>query len=661
VTVAAAGFPHPPAGPFSRMREKGVYAAGFVVLLLLFLLMGAGARAETPALQETPSLAAAVAAGELPPVADRLPKVPRVIDLAATGRTVGRHGGTLRLLMGDQRDIRYMTIYGYARLVVFNTRTELEPDILESYDETDGRIFTLHLRPGHKWSDGQPFTAEDFRYWWEDVANNNRLSPGGPPQAMLMYGKPPKFEVLDPLTVRYTWDDPNPVFLPALAGAQPLYIFMPAHYLKQFHIKYADQAALAAAIKRERVRDWGALHERMSRQYRPENPALPTLEPWVNTTESPSELYVFKRNPYFHRIDEAGHQLPYIDTVTMTLSTPSLIPAKVGSGEADLQARYLRFDNYTFLKEAAKRNDYTIRLWKRAEGAYLTLRPNLNAADPVWRKVFRDVRVRRALSLAINRSDINRVVFFGLATEAGNSVLPESSLYRPRFAKAYTNYDPEEANRLLDQAGLDKRDSDGVRLLPDGRRMAFTVAAAGDNPDETDMLELVADDWLKIGVKIFPRSTQRDLFRRKIALGETLMSVWQGHDNGIPGPDTEPDDLAPTSPMQFQWPKWGLYVESNGREGRPVDDPAAQQLLTLYRDWRHSKTTAERRAIWEKMLAISAEQVFTIGIVSETAQPVVVSNRLHNVPEKGLYSFEPGAFFGMYQPDTFWFEQPAGG
>jgi peptide/nickel transport system substrate-binding protein len=624
--------------------------------LLALMLAGAAALAGMPVAQETPSLARAVAAGELPPVAERLPKVPRVIDFTGTGRTIGKPGGTLRLLMGDQRDIRYMTIYGYARLVVFNTKSELEPDILESYEEKDGRIFTLHLRPGHKWSDGQPFTAEDFRYWWEDVANNARLNPGGPPPAMLMYGKPPKFEILDPLTVRYTWDDPNPVFLPALAGAQPLYIFMPAHYLKQFHVKYADPNKLAATIKSERVRDWGSLHERMSRQYRPENPALPTLEPWINTTESPSELYVFKRNPYFHRLDTAGYQLPYIDTVKMALSTPSLIPAKVGSGESDLQARYLRFDNYTFLKEAEARNGYKVRLWKRAEGAYLTLRPNLNATDPVWRGVFRDVRVRRALSLGINRGDINRVVFFGLATEAGNSVLPESPLYRERDAKLYTQYDPAAANRLLDEAGLGRRDADGVRLLPDGRRMAFTVEAAGDNPDETDMLELVADNWLKIGVKSFPRSTQRDLFRRKIALGETLMSVWQGHDNGIPGPDTEPDDLAPTSPMQFQWPKWGLYVESNGREGHPIDDPAAKELLSLYRGWRRSETTEQRRAIWEKMLAISAEQVFTIGIVCETAQPVAVSDRLRNVPEVGLYSFEPGAFFGMYQPDTFWFD-----
>jgi peptide/nickel transport system substrate-binding protein len=451
------------------------------------------------------------------------------------------------------------------------------------------------------------------------------------------------------------------VFLPALAGAQPLYIFMPAHYLKQFHVKYADPNKLAATIKGERVRDWGALHERMSRQYRPENPELPTLEPWVNTTAPPSELFVFQRNPYFHRVDEAGRQLPYIDTVSVTLSTPSLIPAKVGSGDADLQARYLRFDNYTFLKEAEGRNDYKVRLWKRAEGAYLTLRPNLNAADPVWRAVFRDVRVRRALSLGINRRDINRVVFFGLAIEAGNAVLPESPLYRERFAKAYTSYDPAAANRLLDQAGLAKRDEDGVRLLPDGRRMEFTVEAAGDNPDETDMLELVAHDWLKIGVKIFPRATQRDLFRRKIALGDILMSVWQGYDNGIPGPDTEPDELAPTSPMQFQWPQWGLYVESGGRDGHPVDDPAAQELLKLYRDWRRSETTAQRRSIWDAMLSISAEQVFTIGLVAETAQPVVVSNRLRNVPDEGLYSFEPGAFFGMYQPDTFWFDDRRGG
>ncbi len=627
-----------------------------MLMCLLALLALAPASAEPlPAWQETPCLAADVTAGKLPPIAERLPDQPRFIDLKAMGREIGQPGGALRLLMGDARDIRYMTIYSYARLVVFNTRSELEPDILQSIDVDQGRIFTLHLRKGHKWSDGEPFTAEDFRYFWEDVANNDRLTPGGPPMAMLAHGLPPKFEVIDPQTVRYSWEFPNPVFLPALAGANPLYIYMPAHYLKQFHPRYADKDALAAAIKTARVRDWGALHERMSRQYRPENPNLPTLDPWVNTTPMPAELFVFKRNPYFHRVDRAGHQLPYIDSVRMSLATPSLIPAKVGSGESDLQARYLRFDNYTFLKEAEKRNGYRVDLWKRAEGAWVAVLPNMNAADPVWRAVLRDARVRQALSLSINRRDINRVIFFGLAKESANTVLPESSLYQERFARAYAQYDPHEADRLLDEAGLAKRDSEGTRLLPDGRPMELTVETAGEGTEESDVLELISDDWRKIGVKIFPRSTQSDVFRRRLITGQTIMSVWQGFDNGIPGPDTEPDELAPSRPTQYGWPRWGQYIESKGREGDPVDDPAAQQLVDLHQAWRHSTTHDERRRIWEKMLEIQAEQVFSIGIVNQTAQPVVVSNRLRNVPSAGLFSFEPGAFFGLYQPDTFWF------
>ena len=264
--------------------------------------------------------------------------------------------------MGDQRDLRMMTIYSYARLIVFDEKLQIVPDILQSFDVQDDKVFTFHLRPGHKWSDGQPFTAEDFRYYFEDVANNPKLSPTGLNLALLVNGKGPKFEVLDPLTVRYTWADANPGFLPALAAAAPLFIFMPAHYLKQFNAKYADKAVLAEEVRKARVRDWAALHERMSRQYRPENPDLPTLDPWMNTTAAPAELFVFNRNPYFHRVDELGQQLPYMDEVRMSLGTTSLIPAKAESGEADLQARYLNFEDYTFLKRAEKVNGYDVRL-----------------------------------------------------------------------------------------------------------------------------------------------------------------------------------------------------------------------------------------------------------------------------------------------------------
>lgn len=627
-------------------------------------LLGTGAALLAPRLGlagvetliDSPALADQVAAGKLPALAERLPTSPRLIEVAAMGRSPGRHGGTMRMLMGDQRDIRMMTIYGYTRLVVYDDKLELAPDVLESYEAEQGRIFTLRLRPGHRWSDGHPLTAEDFRYWWEDVANNKRLSPGGPPQAMVISGEKPSFEILDPQTIRYSWSQPNPVFLPALAGAQPLYIAMPAHYLKQFHQRYAGKEELEQKVKTIRVKDWGSLHERFSRQYRPENPDLPTLDPWRNTTSIPAERFTFVRNPYFHRVDENGRQLPYVDEVTLTIGSSSLIPAKTAAGDADLQARYLRFEDYTFLKSAAKRMNFEVKLWKRAEGASFALMPNLNAIDPVWRELNRDLRYRRALSLAINRRDINRVIFFGLAKESGNTALPESPLYDETLAKLNMTPDLAEANRLLDEIGLSNRDGEKIRLFPDGRRLEFTIETAGASTEETDILDLIKQDFIAIGIKIHPRSSQLDVFRRRILAGQTIMSGWTGMDNALVAAEMEPDALAPTSPSQFNWPRWGQYFESGGREGEAPDIAEAKELVALYRAWRHSTTHQERREIWQRMLKINAEQLFTIGVVNATLQPVVVSTRLKNVPDKGLYSFEPGAFFGRYMPDTFWFE-----
>ena len=335
---------------------------------------------------EPPALKADVDAGSLPPVAERVPAPPRVIDLVKLGRKTGRYGGQIRMLMGKQKDVKMMTVYGYARLVGFNEKFELVPDILESYEVEEGRIFTFRLRSGHKWSDGQPFTTEDFRYYWEDFANNPELSKGGPPRQMLVDGKPPKVEYIDATTIRYSWDAPNPEFLPAIAGASPLFIYKPKHYLKQFHPKYQDAAKLEQMVKESKLRGWTSLHFRKGRQYRPENPDMPTLQPWHATTTPPAQRFVFARNPFFHRVDTKGHQLPYVDQVVLYMGSTSLIPAKTGAGDTDLQARYIRFDNFTFLKAAEERNNIKVHLWRTAKGSQVALFPNLNTKDPAWRK-----------------------------------------------------------------------------------------------------------------------------------------------------------------------------------------------------------------------------------------------------------------------------------
>lgn len=584
------------------------------------------------------------------------PSEPRVVNFSAMNKEIGKRGGSIDMLMAKQKDIRQITIYGNARLVAYDQSFNLAPDILKSAQTQDNKTFTLTLREGHKWSDGTPFTTEDFRYWWEDVANNKELNPSGIPRQMLVAGEGPTFEVIDEKTVRYSWENVNPLFLTALAGARPLYIYMPAHYMKQWHVKYSEPAFLESQIEKEQVQGWTNLHQRFGRQYRPENPAMPTLQPWAQTTDLPSERIIFKRNEYFHRVDPEGTQLPYLDEVIVNLASSSIIPAKAGTGESDLQGRYLRFDNYAFLKKGSEDGGYNVRLWPSGKGSEMVLLPNMNTKDEAFRTAFQDARVRRALSLGIDRVEINEAIFFGLGRTDANSVLPSSPLYKDEYARAWADFDQDKANALLDEAGYDKRDSENIRLLPDGRPFEIIVETEGDSQD-TDILQLIADHWRGIGIKLFIKPSQRDILRGRVANGETVMSTWEGLNRGLATPQMNPEELAPVSPIQGQWPAWGQYHETKGNAGEKPTLPEVQRLSELYSAWRTAGTPDKQREIWEEMLSIFTDQVFTIGIVSGGLQPIVVSNKLKNVPEEGVWAFEPTLYFGHYLPDTFWLDE----
>jgi peptide/nickel transport system substrate-binding protein len=595
--------------------------------------------------------------GELPPINARLPQVPRVVNLSAMGRKPGTHGGSVRMLIGGPKDIRYMTIFGYARLVGYDENLNLQPDILQSYEVAEGRIFTFHLRPGHRWSDGEPLTAEDFRYCFEDVLMHEKLSPGGLSPYLRAGGEGPVFEVIDAYTVRYAWREPNPDFLPRLAAAQPLYMVMPAHYLKRFHKKYRSEEELEAEVRKAKAKSWAALHNKKKQQYRPENPDLPVLDPWRNLTKSPAEQFVFERNPYFHRVDENGLQLPYTDMFLLNVSASGIIPAKTGAGESDLQGTAIEFHDYTFLKEAERRHPIQVKLWKQARGSRIALLPNLNHQEETWRAILQDVRFRRALSLAIDRREINMAVFYGLARESADTLLPESPLYRTDYAMAWSVHDPERANSLLDAMGLDKRDGEGIRLLPDGREAQVIVESAGESTLETDVLELIGDHWRKVGIKLIASTSQRDVFRSRTIAGQTMMGVWTGLDNGIATADMSPEELAPVTETQLQWPIWGQYYETGGEKGEAPALKEAKELVDLLRQWRRSATLEERRGVWHRMLALYTDQVFSIGTVNGALQPIVASTKLRNVPGQAFYSFDPTSYFGVYMPDTFWYEE----
>lgn len=628
----------------------------FALAACLTLALATSAHAQKP-LVDSPLFAERLKStkeDKLPPIEKRVPVEPLIVTFDGKTTTAGRHGGMMTQLMERSSDIKRMSAYGYARLVGYTPKYEVVPDILKSVDVKEGREFTFVLRKGHKWSDGAPFTTEDFRYWWEDMVTNKELTPEGPPKEMRVDGKPAKVEVIDKETIRYTWEGPNPFFLPALAAASPFMIYRPAHYLKRFHKRYTKADKLEEQIKKRKRRDWVDLHYNRDRTARLDNPDIPVLDPWINTTQSPSERFIFERNPYYHRVDENGLQLPYVDHIAVTIAASKLIAAKVGAGEAELQARALQFNNYTVLKRSEARQDYKVRLWRNARGSQIALYPNLNTNDARWRELLREVRFRRALSLAIDRREINQVIYFGLARESANTMMLESPLYKPEMQSMWSKFDLPQANKLLDELGLLQRDSRGIRLMKDGRPVEIIVETAGEGAEHSDVLELVRDTWAKAGVSLFIKPQTREVMSRRVKAGAAVMSVFFGVDSGVANADTPPMEFAPTLETQLQWPQWGMHYTSSGHSGVKADMPEAIRLSELYHNWSVAKSTDERRDIWQEMLNIYAENVFSIGMINAVPQPVVISNKVRNVPDTALYSWEPGGHFGVYRPDQFW-------
>jgi len=265
------------------------------------------------------------------------------------------------------------------------------------------------------------------------------------------------------------------------------------------------------------------------------------------------------------------------------------------------------------------------------------------------------VRVRRALSLGIDRKTINQALYFKLAKPGAMTVLPSSPFFDQANRDAWAAYDMDQANALLEEAGLTERAGNGIRLLADGRPMEIVIETAGERQEVENALQIITDNWRDIGVKLVMRPLDRDILRNRIYAGTSMAAVWFGWDNGIPQTYTSPDYLAPRYQEFFDWPKWGQYFQTNGEAGEAPDMAEAQRLMELALIWDRALSDEERQAAWREMLKIHADQVYGIGILAEAPQPVVVNLNLRNVPENGIWAWDPGAHFGIHRPDEFFF------
>lgn len=612
---------------------------------------------------EAPILRGLVESGKMPPVAERVGAEPVVLE-GVEG--LGRYGGTWVRLANAAGDVSIIggRLSG-ANLVRWSPMGyPIVPHVAKSWTSSaDKRVWTFQLRKGMRWSDGHPFTADDFVYWWEHEQKHFSLRA---PQWMTVGGTEGELARVDEHTIRFTFAKPFGAFLERLATTQQA-PYSPRHYLEKFHPERGDPELIEAGMRARGINSKNGYYNSL-RDFR--NPEHPRIWPWICRTHQSSPPEGFVRNPYYWAVDPAGNQLPYVDRIVFEVKSPALIPIAAAAGGSAMQERGLMFKDYTMLMEKRSKGGYAVRHFYPATRADWLMAPNTNRrvlpgdAASAWKAtLLSDRRFRQALSLGIDRRQIIAAHYNGVGQPAQVEPGPGSDFHSPRLRDSFTAHDPERAAALLDELGLVKRDREGMRTFPDGSRMTWYIdftAFTGEGP-----VQFIVDDWARLGIRAIQRDRARSLFYAQKAAQLHDFTVWSSESDF--NPLVEPRSFVPVSGEANYAPafaRWyvlgGLHgrQEAEGKGEEPPPGHPARRVLELYEHALQAPDRARQVGLFREIMDIAAEKVWTIGIA--TAPPVlaVVKEGFRNVPQNMLFgnAYSSPSNAGI---ETFYFEHPS--
>lgn len=579
---------------------------------------------------ESPMFRTKVAAGELPSIEQRLPEEPLVLK---PFKEIGKYGGTLHSGMvsasqyspAAQNTMEYM-------LMMDRKFEKIIPNIAKGWKfSNNGKTFALHLRKGMKWSDGAPFSADDIMFWWEDVVLNDDLTPVKP-REWISGGKLMKVKKIDDYTVEFNFTKPYWAVIYSFAsvnfrGGQN-YCFLPKHALKKYHAKYnkkADELAKEAGYEYW----WQLFNSKkdfsISRQQWPD---IPAVGPWVTKKVLPDGV-IFERNPYYFKIDTAGNQLPYIDKVRGTFFGDSQTHLmKMVAGQIDFEAWGTGVTDYPVLVENAKKGGYRVWLGKDLWGGAAVYFFNQNyTEDPIIGNLLRNVKFRQALSLAIDREEVKEVVGLGHGVPRQATVYPACSFYEDWWGKSYAQYDPDKTNEILDEIGLSKKDKDGYRLRPDGKRLTITITLVTDMPYWPNVSELVKEYWENVGVKTVLNVIAREYFWTFIGAAKSQVHVW------VQDQTSEGAFIASQAAFfkgGLSWaPEWLTWWNSNGKEGK--EPPKEIKHIWSLCESLPFLSEEERNKAAKEICSFEAKNLFFVGTVGMMGKPCIANVNLGNV------------------------------
>jgi peptide/nickel transport system substrate-binding protein len=610
------------------------------IVLVLVVIAGASLSA-APAVtyKEAPMLAELVKAGKLPPVAQRLPENPLVVP----ADEIGQYGGIWHRGFLGPSDFNGVNRVIYDVLARFGPDgATIEMKLAESVTSSaDFRTWTVKLRKGSKWSDGSPFTTDDIMFWYKDVLLNKDLTPAMPGWMLNSDGTPAVVQKLNDLTVTWTFKEPNTNFLLELTtkdfGDRLIPIFLPSKYLKQFHAAYAKKEDLDRMVADGKFKTWAELF--VAKQNPLDNPDRPGMAAWVAANRISDPIFVMKRNPYFVGVDKAGNQLPYIDEVQFKFfADAQALNLAAIAGELDEQERHINLLNYPVLKEnEQKLGKYKIYLWSSPGGFDAGVIFNQTyAKDPELGKLFATRDFRIAMSYAINREQIHQSAFLGTG-EPRQGVPKKGHPYYPgdEWAYKYTEYRPDVANQMLDKIGLDKKDSEGFRLLPSGKRVLIDFSVVEVFGPYRDIGTLISRDFEKVGIKVNMQIRERALHFQMRQANELQAELWNQDTAGFPFTGSTKYDFRKDLYGNLTYgPLWKQWYDTGGKSG--VEPPPEAKKIIEIQDKAKGAGPTEKVELAKELFKLWVDNMFEIGTVGLTAtdQGVAVVNvNLRNVPQ----------------------------
>ncbi|MGV3574907.1 MAG: ABC transporter substrate-binding protein [Devosia sp.] len=587
---------------------------------------------------ESAFLQAEVDAGNLPPVAERLPVNPLVVTPL---ERPGQQGGDWRhALVGGGSFSMLVRYQAYEPLVRFDPEwAGVIENVAESYEvNEEATEYTFKLRAGHKWSDGEPFTTADIQFWYDAYFNDPETNLGS--QAFWeVDGEKGVIEVIDETTFKVKFVGPNGFFLQQLAWAdQDQMVRTPKHYLEKFHIRYNPEADTLA--KEAGLESWIALFQRETNFQDANvwygNADRPTLNAWYFTAPpgSNTEQSVAARNPYYFKVDTEGTQLPYFDRIVYQMvGDPEVLLLKTLQGEIDMMDQYIATPaNRPTLFDGQQSGNYSLYTLKETAANTMAFQLNLNHLDPVKRELFNTIEFRQALSIALDRQAIIDAVFIGQGKPAQASIIEGDPLYNERLATEWTQYDPDTANTMLD-AIIPNKDGEGFRLDSQGRRVSIIFEIDQTRTTFLDIFQLAIPMFQAVGVDVQMRSMDRSLWEERARRGrEYDASAHQFGANSGLAAMMDPRYFVPVvRSAALYGPAWTLYYTDpdNPAAEEPPPDVKAQQ--ELYRELMGTADPARQQELFAQMLENAADLFFTFGVSLPADGYGIVRNDMVNV------------------------------